>query len=368
MKDRLLIYRLGSLGDTVVALPALHRIRESFPEARLVMLTNSPVSGKAAPLSSILGKGYFDHETLSYPAGTRNPRDLVSLLVSIQRLRIRSMVYLSAARRPRDVLRDRIFFRMCGIRRIIGLPRAESDYCPQIEPGTGLYEHEASRLARRIADLGSVDLEDRASWDLHLEPSERHAAAELLKDLEGAPYLALSQGTKIPAKDWGLSNWSQLLRKLTDALPGWGLLLVGSQDEAGRADSCASVWQGPVVNLCGTTQPRISAAAMERAAFFLGHDSGPMHLASAVGVPCLAIFSARNLPGHWYPYGQTHRVIYHSTSCRGCNLIDCVIEKKRCILGITAEEVMVKVMELLEGRSLPPRGGTARPCHPEAGR
>jgi ADP-heptose:LPS heptosyltransferase len=359
--ENLLVYRLGSLGDTIIALPSLHRIRSSFPDAQLVMLTNKPISGKAAPLQSILGTGYFTHQTLCYPVGTRNPWDLISLLFSIRRLRIKTMVYLVAARSPKDVWRDRVFFRLCGVRKIIGLPQEESDFKARIQPETGLYENESSRLARRVRDLGAVDLEDRAVWDLHLEESEHAVAEEVIKPLKGDPFLAVSQGTKMQAKDWGVDNWSDLLQQLTEALPGWGLLLVGSSDEAGRASSCAEVWRGPIVNLCGNATPRISAAAMERAAFFLGHDSGPMHLASAVGVPCIAIFSARNLPGQWYPYGRDHKVIYHKTSCHGCNLSECYIENKRCIFGITTDEVMGKVMELLEILS---SRGTLEDSHP----
>jgi ADP-heptose:LPS heptosyltransferase len=346
--DNLLVYRLGSLGDTVVALPCLNLIRASFPDVRLVFLTNRPVSNKAAPMESVLGTGYFAHETLCYPVGTRNPWDLFSLFLSIRRLRIKTMVYLAAARTPWSALRDRLFFRMCGIRRIIGLPESESDFKVLVESDTGLYENEAARLIRRISCLGPVDLENRAAWDLHLEDAERHCAHELIKDLQGRPYLALSQGTKLQVNDWGADHWYDLVRQLTEVLPGWGLLLVGSSDEAYRASSCATAWRGPVVNLCGQTTPRVSAAAMEMAAFFLGHDSGPMHLAAAMGVACVAIFSARNPPGRWFPYGKKHKVIYHKTSCYGCNLSKCELERKRCILGISTEEVLSNVMKVIE--------------------
>ena len=351
MSENILVYRLGSLGDTVVALPSLHRVRRSFPDARLVILTNKPVLGKAAPMVSILGSDYFSHRLLCYPVGTRNPWDLFSLLFSIRRLRIKTMVYLAAARSRQDVLRDRVFFRLCGIRRIIGVPKEESDFISQIDHGTGLYENEAARLARRVRELGPIDLDDQAAWDLHIQESERREAEELIKPLKGYPFLAVSLGTKMQSKDWGVTNWSKLLKQLTQALPDVGLLLVGSGDEAQQADSCAAAWKGTVVNICGKASPRISAAAMEQASFFVGHDSGPMHLASAVGVPCVAIFSARSLPGHWYPYGASHKIIYHKTTCFGCNLSECIDEGKRCLRSITVVEVMSAVMSLL--RELP---------------
>ncbi len=100
---------------------------------------------------------------------------------------------------------------------------------------------------------------------------------------------------------------------------------------------------GPVVNLCGKLTPRESAAAFARARVFVGHDSGPMHLAAAVQTPCVAIFAARNKPRVWFPNGSQHRVVYHKVECWGCGLETCIVEKKRCLTSITVDEVMAEV-------------------------
>jgi ADP-heptose:LPS heptosyltransferase len=65
-----------------------------------------------------------------------------------------------------------------------------------------------------------------------------------------------------------------------------------------------------------------------------------MHLAASVGTVCVSIFSARNRPGIWFPFGNAHEVIYHKTDCFGCNLEVCTIEKKKCILSISVDEVV----------------------------
>jgi len=101
------------------------------------------------------------------------------------------------------------------------------------------------------------------------------------------------------------------------------------------------------VNLCGQLTPRQSAAAFARARVFIGHDSGPMHLAAAVQTPCVAIFAARNKPRVWFPYGRQHRVIYHQTECWGCGLETCVVERKRCLTSIGVEEVLGEVRAVL---------------------
>jgi ADP-heptose:LPS heptosyltransferase len=345
--ERILVYRLGSLGDTVAALPCFHQIRRSFPQARITLLTNVPVSGKAPPLESILAPGGFFDEILSYPVGTRDFRELADLRQAISSRRIGTMVYLAAARDRFSVIRDRLFFRVCGIRSIIGLPRHERDFQPVAHPVSGLCENESLRLASRLSELGGPDLADRSLWDLKLQPHEREEAAGWKCVFHGNPFLVVAPGTKMQSKDWGESNWRSLLEKMASLLPGIGLLLVGAGEERELAARCAAQWHGPVLNLCGAANPRVAAAAMEGASLFLGHDSGPMHLASAMGLPCVVVFSARSLPGQWFPHGSDHRILYRKTSCHGCRLTDCVEEGKRCLLTITPDEVLAEVLAVL---------------------
>jgi len=352
LKKRVLIYRLGSLGDTVVALPAWHVVRKAFPRATFTLLTNKPVSSKAAPVETVIGAGAFA-DVIDYPIGTRNPFRLATVSREIRRRRFDAVVNLCEARTRLKTIRDEVFFRYSGIRTLIGFPRGQSDFAPACDSKTGLYESETRRLLGRIRSLGTADLEDLASWDMGLTQEERAVAAAASP--EGCtPLLALGVGTKMQAKDWGEENWVGLVKQLAVSLPGWRLAIVGSADERQRAELCCSWWPGPSANLCGALSPRESAALLERAETFVGHDSGPMHLASAAGTPCVAIFSARNLPGQWFPARSGHKVLYHKTDCFGCGLEHCTIERKKCILSISVDEVCGAVVGLLrdKGHSL----------------
>jgi predicted short-subunit dehydrogenase-like oxidoreductase (DUF2520 family) len=66
-----------------------------------------------------------------------------------------------------------------------------------------------------------------------------------------------------------------------------------------------------------------------------------------MGVTCVGIYSARNLPGVWFPYGQQHRVLYHAVTCRGCGLTTCLAEQKRCLTSISVDEVEEAVLQAL---------------------
>jgi len=352
---RVLIYRLGSLGDTVIALPAFNKIHETFSDADITLLTNHPVQAKAAPLESILGKGYFFRRVINYPIGTRNVFVLFKLIEEIRSLNIDTLIYLTSTRKLKTTfaakiatLRDRWFFRVAGIKNQVGFPKTREDFEISVDPGTGLFEWEAKRLARRLSALGEIPLENKNYWDLHFTNEELHAADKTLSlCAPQKPIIAISTGTKRQSNDWEEYNWINLLKQLKLRLKNWQLIIIGAGEESDRANKCLNAWDGTGLNICGKTSPRVSGAILKSAKIFIGHDSGPMHLAACVGTPCVAIFSARNFPGQWYPRGDSNKIIYHQTNCAGCGLEVCTTQNKKCILSITVDEVMNAVLEIL---------------------
>lgn len=348
-KDGVLVYRLGSLGDTVIALPAFHAVRRAFPESRITLLTNKPVSAKAAAAEEVLGRGFFFDEVLDYPVGTRNPLVLAGLIWRLQRLKVRTVVNLAAFRSDRATARDRLFFGFGGLERYVGFDLNTRDKRPVPDPVTGEVEWEAARIARRVAELVAVDLEDGTNWDLRLSHAEVSSGEALLEPLtKDRPILAFSTGTKVQAKHWGLENWEELSGRLARHFPDWNAVFLGSVSEREEAARCAAAWSGRAVNLCGKSSPRESAAVLCRCRLFLGHDSGPMHLAACVGVPCVAVFSARNLPRQWFPRGGSrNRILQRRPDCAGCRLEVCIEQRKRCLMDIGVGEVLEEALKVL---------------------
>jgi ADP-heptose:LPS heptosyltransferase len=347
---RVLIYRLGSLGDTVVALPCFHLAARAFPQAERILLTNFPVHAKAPAAAAVLGGSGLIHGYMEYPAGTRRLGELLRLALRIRRFRPDVLVYLMPVRPLKSVERDRWFFRLAGVRRLVGLP-TEEQLSHRFDGATGRFESEASRLARTLSELGDAAVEEPANFSLCLTAEERETARAALTPLEPRPIIACGPGTKMQSKDWGQDNWRSLLALLHARYPEHGLALVGAPEDRDASEFAALEWAGPRVNLCGRLTPRQSAAALERAEVFLGPDSGPMHLAASVGTPCVAAFSARALPGIWFPTGRGHQVIYHQTSCYGCNLQTCIVEERRCIASITVAEMAAAAIRVLDSRA-----------------
>ena len=340
--ETIIIFRIGSLGDTVVALPCFHLIARSFPNARRIVVTDIPASHKAAPLEKVLNNSGLIDGVIYFPPSPRKLRDFLTLRTRIRETKARTLIYI--ADRSGQVVRtfrDLCFFRACGIRTIIGAPLLQELRRPQIDTVTGDTEREAERLARCLAPLGRIDLFNREGWDLRLQPDEIRIADSMLAPLAGRDFVAINIGGKVQTKDWGNDNWTALLQLMTPTHSNLALVFLGSEDEFDRSAGLAAMWSGSTLNLCGRLEPRESAAAMRRALFFLGHDSGPMHLADAVGIPCVGLFGNNNMPKWWHPMGHGHHIIHNMLGVREISPTEvhaavCLTCRERGMIGIRA--------------------------------
>ncbi len=349
MTNCVLIFRTGSIGDAVVSLPAMHVIARAFPDARRVVLTNRPVMAKTSAVDAVLGPTGLAHETIHFDAGLSSPAAMWTLLQQLRPLRPRTLVWLSEGRGPARTSIMKAFFRLAGVRRFIGVPSGDPRAIHPEITGTGLWQGEAQRLAAAVRELGDAALDDPASWNYHITEDEQAEADRLIAGWSGASrFIGFSIGGKAPVKDWGDDNWRRVLGRLSDT--GLGLVLFGAEDEAERSRALAEGWSGPMLDLCGRASPRISALILARALCYLGHDSGPMHLAASMGIPAVAVFAGQRKPGVWFPYGDGHRPLYNRTHCFGCYLDVCTEFDKKCIMGIMPEQVLAAVGEVMAAR------------------
>ncbi len=314
-EKNVVVFRQGSIGDFVISLPCLHAIRKSYPCARITLLTNQPENRATVPAESILDGTQLVDDYLGYRGGTRNFWELIELRRALRKLAPEILVYLAEPRGEFAAHRDYFFFRSCGIKNVIGLPTtSDMQNCRAPLPGSALWESEAARLARTLGLPFKIAVEKSENWNLNLSTAEIEAAKRLLhesvlSDQYGKTrLLGLSIGTNQEINNWGSRNWRAVLSGLKRF--NLGLIIIGGADDREPSQALADEWHGPALNLCGKISPRLSAAVIQNAVLFLCHDSGPMHLAASVGTKCVAVFSRRNPPGQWFPFGNNHRILY----------------------------------------------------------
>lgn len=350
MVERVLIYRLGSIGDTAVALPCFKLIARAFPDAERVVLTNYRFRTRDSSVQIMLDGTGLIHGYMEYPLMTRSARVLAELRARIRRFDPDVLVYLSQSRGLLKAWRDVAFFRLCGVPRIVGAPVTPDLQRLRHDSATDLFESEAHRLARCLAPaLGDAELDRDGAWDLGFTPEEAAATGRRLAGWPGRErFVAACVGAKVPVNDWEEENWRALLTRLGERAPaGLGLMFVGASEDRERSARLEACWPGPTLNLAGELSPRVSAAALAAAELYVGTDGGPMHLAASSGVPCVAVFSARNPPGEWFPRGTGHRILLDRVPCMGCRLRVCTTYDKMCIRGITPDRVLAACLEAL---------------------
>lgn len=348
---RVLVFRIGSLGDTCVAIPALRLIRNCFELAEIRVLTNFPVANgvKAPPLASIIGSSGLVDGYIEYPLGLKRWNDALHLRKKIRKWQPDIVINLMPVRIRGQLIRDFLFFRVfLGIPTSFGFSLARTAQEHMWNGKRQLFEPEAHRLLRNLSPLGSMCLQDETSWDLGLQEEENKCAKQTLRNWPGAArFIACSIGAKWDSKDWGQDRWEDWAEEASKKFPDYGLMLIGAAVEQERSASVAKKWHGPTLNLCGLMTPRESAAIIRHAKCMVSHDSGPMHLAAAVATPCVAIFSAQDKQGIWFPHGTRHQILYHKTECAGCRLEVCTEHGKKCIRAITVNEVIHAMQKVL---------------------
>jgi heptosyltransferase-3 len=349
-RRRILIFQIGSLGDTVISMPCYREIARRHPDAAKYVLTNSPAGGKTVQAEALLAPCGLIDGALQYPVPLRGWRNMIALYRSIRALDFAMLYYLCPEKRTANIVRHYLFFKACGIGEIRGAPWTRDKRFPRPLEGGLIWESEGSRLLRTIGaqeEPGPPDFKDRS---LDLSGAERGAAQRLLREAPGLDrFIAISVGGKVPIKDWGDSNWSKVFSSLSTAHPGLGAVFVGSEDEWARNESLSKAWSGPTLNSCGRMTPRETAALIERAVLFLGHDTGTLHLAAAVGTRILGVYCARDVPGKWYSDNPGDRFFYNRPACFNCgltNVADCP-NQVLCMSSHKTDQIVRAATEVL---------------------
>ncbi len=342
-KKTILVFRTGQLGDTLVAMPAIQAIRNKYPHHSMVLLTDRhPDSNGYVSSWDMLGPtGWFDDVLFYTPAG--GPKGMLEVVMSLtgklRRLSAEYVFNLSHERTPWQNKRDRFFFR-----HMVGVPNYQGNgafKCSKNPDGSlPNVEPEWHRLLRIAGG------EKGPAFHLPIPDIERKQLRGIV-EAEGISttrkLLAIGPGSKMPAKMWPKERFAELGKRLQQAYQDMELLVLGGKNDKEFGDELCKEWGERSHNLAGRLSIYGSAAILEHCVGFIGNDTGAMHLAGMMGKPCIALFSARNNPGKWEPYGKGHIIFRREIECSGCMLEICKEHQNKCLKIITVDEVFEAV-------------------------
>jgi ADP-heptose:LPS heptosyltransferase len=352
--ESILVFRIGQIGDTVAALPSLWVLRQQFPRARIVVLSEIPARHTHLPPETVLPKTGLVDGYEKYPGGA-SAKHFFAAWRQITRLRRQgfdTLVYLTpSARTKRQRLRDRMFFRLTGIKHLLAYKGFAENFHPRLPDGTLTpLPKEADALLERLRLDGlPVPAPGQGCMDLRITETERRRAGDWWRQ-NGGPrtiqgWVAVCAGGKAPSQLWPWERHAEVARLLIHKHGIFPVIIGGAEDREVGKKLLASWGTG----LCsaGELSVRESAALMESARFYLGNNTGVMHLAAAAGIPCVAASSARDWPGIWEPYGVGHKVLRFDVPCSGCKLEACN-KDLQCLKGIQVERVYEECVEVIK--------------------
>jgi heptosyltransferase-3 len=353
LKARILVYQIGSIGDTVVSIPALKTIRRNFGSDVEICLLHEIRPGRPTPADLLTGAVEIDR-FIGYSWADTIGKKLISAVRLWWRLRqerFQAVVNLGPGERSSSNLkRDAFFFRLSGISRRIGFHPFSNQNLYDLDDH-GLAPHEAWL---RIERLRLDGLDAKLELDLtkpFLNPPVRFAneAKTWLSERRSVtklPLVAICPGCKQPANMWPVERFIELGQRLVQQ-GGVELIVVGGPAELEVARRMVEVW-GTGLNAAGVFPLLGAAALLSECAFVVGLDTGTTHLAAAQGVPCVALYGCREEPGRFYPLGKGHIVLRHPVPCAGCRIIEspCTTVGHPCMTGITVDEVWQAIQNI----------------------
>jgi len=337
----ILITKPSSLGDIVLALPALRALRMSFPEAKISwlirpefaqLIENHPHLDEIIRFDrKFLGKAWF------------HPGAFGALMSLIRKLR----------RSRFDVVFDfQGLFRTASLAWLSGC-KLRFGMANAREFATIFYTH---KVPQDIECIHMVDyylkiIQAAGASDFGVEfvfpqnPAAEDSVGRLLAS-QGIQdnYAVLISGSVHQEKCWPPERFAQLADKISQQY-GLSIVATGSASEAGIVEKVKEKANVPIASLAGQTSLSELVALLKRAKLVVGNDTGPGHIAAALGVPLVLMFGRAN-PIRLEPYRRKHCVMAIEPDSRGIAINN--FDPKYDIKLITIEQVYQKVVEQLK--------------------
>jgi ADP-heptose:LPS heptosyltransferase len=196
-----------------------------------------------------------------------------------------------------------------------------------------------------VASVGATTPDERLS--IEVPPAERARAHELLDELgidETQPWAVVHPGASAPSRRYPAESWAEACALLAGE-HGVQLVMTGDAGEASLVEEIQRAAGLPHRSLAGRLGLDTLAAVLETAPLFLAGNTGPVHLAAAVGTPVVDLYALTN-PQHT-PWGVPSRVLFEDVPCRWCHGSVCRELHHRCLRGIAPAEVVEAALSLL---------------------
>ncbi len=344
---RLLAVQIAGIGDLVLATPALSALRDRYPDGRIDVVTSPRavdlLRGHPA-VNRIIG---FDIERFRDPLSLKQPGTLRSLhrqILPIRQNRYDALLSLNNISTQRGAWTLALLFKSLGIPMWVGRDTDErAPYFDRAVKDISRVPVPEAITKLRVAGLLGASIEPRP-LSLGLNDLDAAGAKERLNG-EGR-FAALQPGANVATKMWPAERFAEAGRYLQER--GFRVVLLGGPGDVETAGQVAKGLEGEPINLCGELSLRETAAMLQQMDLVVTNDTGPMHIAAAVGAPLVAVYGPSNSKRYrpWAPKDR-YRLLHHRLTCNPCDYKTCPMDTW-CMDLIRVEDVIEQIDSLLE--------------------
>lgn len=328
---RILIINLAFIGDVLLATPVARALRQAYPDAGVDMMVIPLAAGIAR------GNPYVD-EVIEYDKRGRHKKisELFKLIAAIRARRYDLAVTTNFA--PRGAM----LAWASGIPRRVGYDAQHAGWflTDKASPHRPVVRHEAENYLDVLKPLG-ITTED-TSLAFRLDPADAASMAAKVVIDSDKPIVAICPVGSYRLKSWPPASFAVLIRRLAPLVDCY---LIGARGEAGRLEEVNTAAGHLAKVLAGTLTLGELAAFLARARLLVSVDTGPMHIANAVGTPVVALFGPTD-PKGWGPRGPRDVILHTPVDCSPCwGRTAC--SDHRCMNLLDADRVTAAALALL---------------------
>ena len=343
---RILVIRTAYVGDVVMTLPLLRPLKEMFPKARISFLTTSNAG-------EVLENNPFVDEILLYDAFWFYPNGKKKAIVDYLRILrvIRSRAYDLVIEARGDIRDIFLLAYLSGGKKRVSYGVGGGGFLlTHVVPFKSI-KHKIRYHLDMATFLGCKA--DAVEWNMYLGKGEEHRAEEILESIGVTferPLVAVHPGARKELKRWSSEGYALVADRLAKELDV-SIVILGGPDEVKLAERVERLMRLEAFMLAGKTSLREMSAILKMCDLFICNDSAPLHIASMMRVPTVAVFgpSKREETG---PYGNIHAVVEKEFECRyTCDEDVCHhIPYNACLKTIAPEDVFVPACDILMKR------------------
>jgi heptosyltransferase-2 len=344
---KILVMRYRFIGDTVLTVPFLRNLRRAEPQASITWMVAPGSSDVVNGIPYVDELIYWDPVTIH--ADSRGAhRTFSAKLAFIKQLRLHHFDKVYVLKRS---LSSAVIAWLSGAPERIGFD-TEGRGC--LLTTKVPYRHDRHEVENFLDVLRAdgVKVEDDF-LEIWTTPEEEKKAAQVLADAGVAaqgPVAAIHPFSAVPERGWPLENFAELALRLSKTT-GCRLVVVGGVGDIEAFKKVRHLFGEGTVDLVGKCTLRETTALLKRCAFFVGNDSGIMHLAAAAGTPLVALFGPQS-PVKFGPWSSRAKVIYRGMKCSPCRqrfFSECEPSARMrpaCMEAISVEEVLRESVEI----------------------